>query len=171
MVVIEVQITGTKVTIIGDKIIAFALNHLVDTFTATTDSDPEWEYKLDVFMTQNNKVNTILLNREGNVLSVDLTRDMLPVGGMYKAQFRMTDGNKIGHTEKFNFWVESSLDPSDKIEPIPTEYFQLENRMKSILSDCKTIYNKIAEGSVGAVAIHEDNPSAHKNISIDCGSI
>ena len=42
----QITITGTKVTITGDRIIGFALNNLVNRFEATTDKDDTWQYTL-----------------------------------------------------------------------------------------------------------------------------
>lgn len=44
----KITITGTEVQIVGDKIIGFALNNLVNRFEATTDKDESWEYQLKV---------------------------------------------------------------------------------------------------------------------------
>ena len=42
----QITITGTKVTITGDKVIGFQLNNLVNRFEATTDKDDTWQYTL-----------------------------------------------------------------------------------------------------------------------------
>ena len=42
----QITINGTKVTIVGNRIIGFQLNNLVNRFEATTDKDDSWQYTL-----------------------------------------------------------------------------------------------------------------------------
>ena len=82
-----IEIIGTTVNITGNKVIGFALNNLVDHFEVTVDTSADWFYQLKIYMTKVDKYNIINLDRNGNVLSVDLTRHMLPFGGRYIMQF------------------------------------------------------------------------------------
>ena len=113
-----IEIQGTTVIITGDRIIGFALNNLVNRFEAITDKEEGWEYTLKAYMTKIDKVNIINLNREGQTIYVDLTKDMMPVGGRYIMQFVATNEDKVDQTEKFEVWVEDSLDPNPLMHKI-----------------------------------------------------
>ena len=80
-----IEIIGTTVNITGNKVIGFALNNLVDHFEATVDTSADWFYQLKIYMIKVDKYNIINLDRNGNVLSVDLTRPMFIVLGLSKA--------------------------------------------------------------------------------------
>lgn len=145
----EITITGTKVQVVGDKIIGFALNNLVNRFEATTDKDESWEYQLKVYMHIPKKYNIINLNRDSvdeNKIYVDLTRDMMPYGGRYTLQFVCMKDTEVFHTEKFDIWVEESLDPASAYCSIPSEFYQFEEGIKQIYNDCVEIYEQIQSG-------------------------
>lgn len=143
-----IEIQGTTVIITGDRIIGFALNNLVNRFEATTDKEEGWEYTLKAYMTKIDKVNIINLNREGQTIYVDLTKDMMPVGGRYIMQFVATNEDKVDQTEKFEVWVEDSLDPDPQYDPVPSEFYQIEESIKQVYEDTKQLYNDIQDGSV-----------------------
>lgn len=150
-----ITITGTEVQIVGDRIIGFSLNNLVNRFEATTDRDATWEYQLKVYMHIPKKYNIINLNRDDVVkdkIYVDLTRDMMPYGGRYTMQFVCMKDTEVFHTEQFDVWVEESLDPAKSYCSIPSEFYQFEEGIKQIYNDCVEIYEQIqTEG-----AIHPD---------------
>ena len=143
-----IEIQGTTVIITGDRIIGFALNNLVNRFEATTDKEEGWEYTLKAYMTKIDKVNIINLNREGQTIYVDLTKDMMPVGGRYIMQFVATNEDKVDQTEKFEVWVEDSLDPDPQYDPIPSEFYQIQENIRQIYEDTKQLYDDIQDGSV-----------------------
>lgn len=143
-----IEIQGTTVIITGDRIIGFALNNLVNRFEATTDKEEGWEYTLKAYMTKIDKVNIINLNREGQTIYVDLTKDMMPVGGRYIMQFVATNEDKVDQTEKFEVWVEDSLDPNPQYDPVPSEFYQIEENIQQIYEDTKQLYDEIQDGTV-----------------------
>lgn len=143
-----IEIQGTTVIITGDRIIGFALNNLVNRLEATTDKEEGWEYTLKAYMTKIDKVNIINLNREGQTIYVDLTRDMMPVGGRYIMQFVATNEDKVDQTEKFEVWVEDSLDPNPQYDPVPSEFYQIEESIKQVYEDTKQLYDDIQNGNV-----------------------
>ena len=96
-----IEIIETTVNITGNKVIGFALNNLVDHFEATVDTSADWFYQLKIYMTKVDKYNIINLDRNGNVLSVDLTRHMLPFGGRYIMQFVGYNDAQTYQTETF----------------------------------------------------------------------
>lgn len=146
----QITITGTTVNITGDRIIGFALNNLVNTFTATTDLTNEWSYQLYVHMVVPDLYNIINLNwQEGTQnIYVDLTADMLPYSGRYEMQFVATSGTMTGRTDIFEVWVQNSIDPSSVYDPVPSEFYQIEENIQQIYEDTKQLYNEIQDGTV-----------------------
>lgn len=128
-----ITISGTQVQIIGEPDIIFQNNNLVNTLAAVTDKDESWQYNVDIFMPNSNRYNSIIMTRNGNMLSVDLTRQMLPEDGRYVFQFRGQSGNAVYHTDKFCLWVKDSIDLNEAYDPMPAEFYQMENQMKEIL--------------------------------------
>lgn len=145
-----IEIQGTKVIITGDRIIGFQLNNLVNRFEATTDKSEEWEYTLYVYMIKPEKYNVINLNRQDNLIYVDLTADMMPFDGRYEMQFiaNKYDTGEVFRTEKFQVWVENSIDPSKGWNPIPSEFYQIEENIQKIYQETKQLYDDIQNGNV-----------------------
>lgn len=146
----QITINGTTVTITGDRIIGFALNNLVNKFVATTDLTSEWSYQLYVHMVVPDLYNIINLNWEENTqnIYVDLTADMLPYSGRYEMQFVATNGELSGRTEIFEVWVQNSIDPSKVYDPVPSEFYQIEDNIQQIYEDTKELYDEIKNGTV-----------------------
>lgn len=146
----QITISGTTVTITGDRIIGFALNNLVNKFVATTDLTSEWSYQLYVHMVVPDLYNIINLNWEENTqnIYVDLTADMLPYSGRYEMQFVATNGAISGRTEIFEVWVQNSIDPTKQYDPIPSEFYQIEDNIQQIYEDTKELYEEIKNGTV-----------------------
>ena len=149
----EITIQGTEVLITGDRVIGFQLNNLVNTFTATTDKDENWSYQLKVFMVKLKKYNVWNLNREGQTLSVDLTSDMMPIDGRYVMQFVARNGEQIDHTDTFEVWVQLSLDPSVQYDPVPSEFYQIENNIQNIYNQAQELYSQIEQGDFTSIKI------------------
>lgn len=77
-------------------------------------------------MVSNNKPNIINLTRDSDTeLHVDFTKEMLPVNGRYIMQFEYTDGNVVGHTDKFDAFVNDVINTEDTWVDIPSEFEQL----------------------------------------------
>ena len=146
----EIVINGTEVNITGDRVIGFQLNNLVNRFQAITDLTSEWDYQLYVHMIVPDLYNIINLNWEedSQVIYVDLTADMLPYSGRYEMQFVTTNGAMSGRTEIFEVWVQNSIDPSKVYDPVPSEFYQIEENIQQIYEDTKQLYNEIQDGTV-----------------------
>lgn len=151
----EITISGTKVTITGDRIIGFQLNNLVNRFQATTDLTSEWDYQLYVHMVVPDLYNIINLNWEedNQVIYVDLTADMLPYNGRYEMQFVATNGTISGRTEIFEVWVQNSIDVTKAYDPVPSEFYQIEDNIQQIYEDTKELYDEIKNGTVLGIEI------------------
>lgn len=151
-----ITITGTEVQIVGDRIIGFELNNLVNKFEATVDKDESWEYQLKIYMHIPKKYNIINLNRDledKNKIYVDLTRDMLPFDGRYTMQFMGRKGDEVYHTGKFDVWVKDSLTPETEYCSIPSEFYQFEEKIKQIYNDIVDIYEEIKAGGTLDVSL------------------
>ena len=135
----EITISDRKVQIVGDPEVLFEQDSLVSTLAATTDKDADWEYNVDIYMPTTNRYNSIIMTRNSNMLSVDLTRQMLPVDGRYIFQFRgqKNNGEVVYHTDKFELWVKDSIDLNKAYDPMPTEFYQLESEMKQMVEEVK----------------------------------
>ena len=145
-----ITISGNTVTITGDRIIGFALNNLVNRFQATTDLNDEWNYQLYVHMIVPDLYNIINMESQEATqnIYVDLTADMLPYSGRYEMQFVATNGEISGRTDIFEVWVQNSIDPSKQYDPIPSEFYQIEDNIQKIYQETKQLYDEIQDGTV-----------------------
>ena len=132
-----ITITGTKVDLGVEELDLFELNNLVDTLTAVTDKEAGWEYNLDIYMPITKRYNSIIMTRNGQNLTVTLTREMLPTNGRYICQFRGQYQDSTYHTEKFEVWVKDSIDMNDGYNPMPAEFYQMEAHMKNLLEQAQ----------------------------------
>lgn len=130
----------TKTTIAQDVTeLGFEKNNGVDIFTATVDTDTNWEYKLDVKYSKKSPegeylYNIIDLSRNGNVCSALLTSAMLPFSGKYLLQLRGINGEKVYHTDVFEAWVKYSIEPGATYDPVPSEFYQIEQNISELNS-------------------------------------
>ena len=129
----NIILTGVKIQQ-DAKILSFRKNNFVDVINITVDTDESWEYKLDVEYPVNKTTgqklyNVIDLVRNGNVCSVVLTADMLPFNGKYIMQLRGISSDKVYHTDTFEVWVKYSIDVGDVYNPVPSEFYQIEDNI------------------------------------------
>ena len=132
-----------NITLIGNKIVqdtkflAFEKNNGVDVINITVDTDEEWTYKLDVKYPDKccrceQLYNIIDLTRNGNVCTVVLTKDMLPFNGKYIMQLRAINSDKVYHSDTFDAWVKYSIEPGSTYNPVPSEFYQIEQNITEI---------------------------------------
>ena len=152
-----ITITGTKVDLGVEELDLFELNNLVDTLTAVTDKEAGGEYNLDIYMPITKRYNSIIMTRNGQNLTVTLTREMLPTNGRYICQFRGQYQDSTYHTEKFEVWVKDSIDMNDGYNPMPAEFYQMEAHMKNLLEQ--------AQEAVGDVLPPISEQTANKYLS------
>ena len=161
-----ITISGTQVQIIGEPDIIFQNNNLVNTLAAVTDKDESWQYNVDIFMPNSNRYNSIIMTRNGNMLFVDLTRQMLPDDGRYVFQFRGQSGNAVYHTDKFCLWVKDSIDLNEA-------FYQMESEMKDILKQVQETaaetLPEINEGTSGKYLSNDGKDPIWKEIDIESG--
>lgn len=142
-----ITISGAQVQIIGDLEIMFQHDNLIHTLAAVTDKDESWEYNIDIEIPSEKRYNSIIMTRNANMLSVDLTRQMLPYDGRYVFQFRGTNKNgAVYHTDKFNLWIKDSIDLNNAYNPMPSSFYQLEQYFKDNVQKVEDIADKITSG-------------------------
>lgn len=132
-----------NITLIGNKIVqdtkflGFEKNNGVDVINVTVDTDESWTYKLDVKYPEQccrceQLYNIIDLTRNGNVCTVVLTKDMLPFTGKYIMQLRAISSDKVQHSDTFDAWVKYSIEPGSTYNPVPSEFYQIEDNITEI---------------------------------------
>ena len=129
----NITLTGNKITQ-DTKFLAFEKNNNVDVINITVDTDEGWTYKLDVkypdkCCSGEQLYNIINLTRNGNVCMAVLTKDMLPFTGKYIMQLRAINSDKVQHSDTFDAWVKYSIEPSETYNPVPSEFYQIENNI------------------------------------------
>ena len=73
--------------------------------------------------------NIINLTRNGNICAAILTSDMLPFSGKYAMQLRAINDDKVAHSDIFDCWVKYSIEPASTYNPIPSEFYQIEQNI------------------------------------------
>lgn len=156
----NITLSGTKVSMDGHTL-AFQKNNLVDSMVITVDTDETWQYKLDVkypCKDSNGKelYNVIDLTRVGNTCTAILQASMLPFNGKYTMQLRGISGNKVYHTDTFDVWVKYSIDPGKVYDPVPSEFYQIEQAVTEQAANAKQSATNAAESAAKAedAAVH-----------------
>lgn len=156
----NITLSGTKVSMDGHTL-AFQKNNLVDSMVITVDTDETWQYKLDVKYPCKDSdgkelYNVIDLTRVGNTCTAILQAPMLPFNGKYTMQLRGISGNKVYHTDTFDVWVKYSIDPSKVYDPVPSEFYQIEQAVTEQAANAKQSASNAAESAAKAedAAVH-----------------
>ena len=152
----NITLAGTKVSMDGHTL-AFQKNNLVDSMVITVDTDETWQYKLDVkypCKDSNGKelYNVIDLTRVGNTCTAILQATMLPFNGKYTMQLRGVSGDKVYHTDTFDVWVKYSIDPGKVYDPVPSEFYQIEQAVTEQAANAKQSATESAESATNAAA-------------------
>lgn len=132
----NITLTGTKI-MQDNKFLAFEKNSGVDVINITVDTDESWTYKLDVKYPEKccsgeQRYNIINLTRTDNTCTAVLTKDMLPFTGKYIMQLRGISGDKVYHSDTFDCWVKYSIEPASTYNPVPSEFYQIEQNITEI---------------------------------------
>lgn len=132
----NITLTGTKI-MQDNKFLAFEKNNGIDVINITVDTDESWAYKLDVkypdkCCSGEQLYNIINLTRVSDTCTVVLTKDMLPFTGKYIMQLRGISGDKVYHSDTFDCWVKYSIEPASTYDPIPSEFYQIEENITEI---------------------------------------
>ncbi len=133
------ELKGTKVTIV-DKTLGYQGDNLVDTIQVTVDKDSTWNYKLDMYKGKSKRFDSVLMVREGNICTVQLTNEILSYGGRYVFQLRGYTDTQTYHSDIFESWVNASIEYQDDCKQtdcgcdckLPTEFYQVEDNVTEI---------------------------------------
>lgn len=147
----NITLAGTKVSMDGHTL-AFQKNNLVDSMVITVDTDETWQYKLDVkypCKDSNGKelYNVIDVPRVGNTCTAILQASMLPFNGKYTMQLRGISSDKVYHTDTFDVWVKYSIDPGKVYDPVPSEFYQIEQAVTEQAANAKQSAMESAESA------------------------
>lgn len=147
----NITLSGTKVSMDGHTL-AFQKNNLVDSMVITVDTDETWQYKLDVKYPCKDSdgkelYNVIDLTRVGNTCTAILQATMLPFNGKYTMQLRGISDDKVYHTDTFDVWVKYSIDPGKVYDPVPSEFYQIEQAVTEQAANAKQSATESAESA------------------------
>lgn len=158
----NITLNETKITQ-DTRNFAFEKNNDVDEIVITVDTDESWSYKLDVKYPDKYNIgndalyNIIDLDRNGNICSVTLTSEMLPFNGKYTMQLRGINGDKVYHSDTFEVWVKYSIEPGSTYDPVPSEFYQVENRLDDKVNEAKKYAENAETASTRMPKISSDN--------------
>lgn len=133
----NITLTGKKISQ-DERILAFKKDNLTAQMTFTVDTDDSWTYKLDVRFpvkccTGEELFNIIDLPMDASrTCTIDVTAAMVPFTGKYTMQLRGISGEQVYHSDTFEIWVKYSIDPGAVYDPVPSEFYQIEDNITEI---------------------------------------
>ena len=133
----NITLTGKKISL-DERILAFKKDNLTAQMTFTVDTDDSWTYKLDVRLpvkccTGEELFNIIDLPMDASrTCTIDVTAAMVPFTGKYTMQLRGISGEQVYHSDTFEIWVKYSIDPGAVYDPVPSEFYQIEDNITEI---------------------------------------
>lgn len=132
------ELRGTKVFIV-DGTLGYQGDNLVNTIQVTVDKDSTWNYKLDMYKGKSKCFDSVLMTREGNTCTVQLTNEILSYGGEYLFQLKGYTDNQTYHSDIFESWVNASIEYQGDCKQacecdckLPTEFHQVEDNVIEI---------------------------------------
>ena len=119
---------------VRDRELGYESDHLHRRLEIAADLDAGWAVKLDMAL---GKVkNVVDLERTGDVLWVDLTRDILAADGLYRCQLRGLKGDTVAHSNQFELLVSGSINAVEAFPSVePSELAQMEARVTQAKAD------------------------------------
>lgn len=113
---------------VRDRELGYESDHLHRRLEIAADLDAGWAVKLD--MALGKAKNVVDLERTGDVLWVDLTRDILASDGLYRCQLRGLKGDTVAHSNQFELLVSGSINAVEAFPGVePSELAQMEARV------------------------------------------
>ena len=113
---------------VRDRELGYESDHLHRRLEIAADLDAGWAVKLD--MALGKAKNVVDLERTGDVLWVDLTRDILASDGLYRCQLRGHKGDTVAHSNQFELLVSGSINAAEAFPSVePSELAQMEARV------------------------------------------
>ena len=119
---------------VRDRELGYESDHLHRRLEIAADLDAGWAVKLD--MALGKAKNVVDLERTGDVLWVDLTRDILASDGLYRCQLRGLKGDTVAHSNQFELLVSGSINAAEAFPSVePSELAQMEARVTQAKAD------------------------------------
>ena len=119
---------------VRDRELGYESDHLHRRLEIAVDLDAGWAVKLD--MALGKAKNVVDLERTGDVLWVDLTRDILASDGLYRCQLRGLKGDTVAHSNQFELLVSGSINAVEAFPGVePSELAQMEARVTQAKAD------------------------------------
>ena len=132
---------------VADRKIGFEGDHLYHKLMIATDLDTGWAVKLDMALGQTK--NVVDLEQSGNMLWVELTRDILAADGLYCCQLRGLKGDMVVHSNQFVLKVSGSINAVDAFPDLePSELAQMEARVTQAKADAVAAADRAEAASV-----------------------
>ena len=130
-----IRLDNWRVTLeVGDRELGYESDHLHRRLEIAADLDAGWGVKLD--MALGKAKNVVDLERTGDVLWVDLTRDILAADGLYRCQLRGLKGDTVAHSNQFELLVSGSINAVEAFPSVePSELAQMEARVTQAKAD------------------------------------
>ena len=119
---------------VRDRELGYESDHLHRRLEIAVDLDAGWAVKLD--MALGKAKNVVDLERTGDVLWVELTRDILASDGLYRCQLRGLKGDTVAHSNQFELLVSGSINAAEAFPGVePSELAQMEARVTQAKAD------------------------------------
>ena len=140
---------------VRDRELGYESDHLHRRLEIAADLDAGWAVKLDMAL---GKVkNVVDLERTGDVLWVDLTRDILAADGLYRCQLRGLKGDTVAHSNQFELLVSGSINAVEAFPSVePSELAQMEARVTQAKADAVAAADRAEAAAVHPPKLSED---------------
>ena len=140
---------------VRDRELGYESDHLHRRLEIAADLDAGWAVKLDMAL---GKVkNVVDLERTGDVLWVELTRDILASDGLYRCQLRGLKGDTVAHSNQFKLLVSGSINAVEAFPSVePSELAQMEARVTQAKADAVAAADRAEAAAVHPPKLSED---------------
>ena len=140
---------------VRDRELGYESDHLHRRLEIAVDLDAGWAVKLD--MALGKAKNVVDLERTGDVLWVELTRDILAADGLYRCQLRGLKGDTVAHSNQFELLVSGSINAAEAFPSVePSELAQMEARVTQAKADAVAAADRAEAAAVHPPKLSED---------------
>ena len=140
---------------VRDRELGYESDHLHRRLEIAVDLDAGWAVKLD--MALGKAKNVVDLERTGDVLWVELTRDILASDGLYRCQLRGLKGDTVAHSNQFELLVSGSINAVEAFPSVePSELAQMEARVTQAKADAVAAADRAEAAAVHPPKLSED---------------
>ena len=140
---------------VRDRELGYESDHLHRRLEIAADLDAGWAVKLD--MALGKAKNVVDLERTGDVLWVELTRDILASDGLYRCQLRGLKGDTVAHSNQFELLVSGSINAAEAFPSVePSELAQMEARVTQAKADAVAAADRAEAAAVHPPKLSED---------------